>query len=271
MKEVKRFLIFFNKTKIGPIILVILLVLAFKIILNYVLNGIFLDRYSDNIYDDGLAKSLTYVNFIEPYIAHYNLGNSYYKNREYESAITEYEKALKGFPPKYKECSIRINLVLAKIALIDKEHYKDEDQKENTLKILYECLEILYEDGCAHREDMNGHSQTAEKLKLEILKIIQELEMPEDQFNNENSEGSDSQQNSQNGSDDSNESENRDQEIQNEIDNMNSEDEQNSNKNSDLENKLDEFEEKAYEDYNSYDHNKDQFMNQKGSRTWQRE
>ena len=103
---------------------------------------------------------------------YFNKGNVYYKKDDYDNAIEEYKKALKLYPPEKKECSIRINLALAMFYKID---FKVKTQKEfdEIIEKIDEIKDILIEDGCAHRDDNNGHSSEAQKLKNE-LDMIQE-------------------------------------------------------------------------------------------------
>lgn len=50
-----------------------------------------------------------------------------------------------------------------------------EDNKKTTLSILNSAKEVLFEHGCANRDDNNGHNEDAEKLKKEIEEKENEL------------------------------------------------------------------------------------------------
>jgi len=108
------------------------------------------------------------------YIHLYNAGNSYYNKGDYDSAISSYEKALYANPPKDKECSIRINLALAMVYSLG-ENFAAPENVENSLLTLNAARDVLLEDGCA-TEAGDGHNKTAEKLKEEIEKLIEQLE-----------------------------------------------------------------------------------------------
>lgn len=108
------------------------------------------------------------------YINLYNTGNSYYNKGDYDSAISCYEKALYANHPKDKECSIRINLALSMVYSLG-ENFAAPENVENSLQTLKAARDVLLEDGCA-TEGGNGHSETAEKLKEEIEKLIEQLE-----------------------------------------------------------------------------------------------
>lgn len=153
------------------IIYILILIIFLKLLAVFALNQNFLAGYNKGIYDldkaDLIRKLSTYS-----YVSHYNKGNVYYKKDDYDNAIEEYKKALKLYPPEKKECSIRINLALAMFYKID---FKVKTQKEfdEIIEKIDEIKDILIEDGCAHRDDNNGHSSEAQKLKNE-LDMIQE-------------------------------------------------------------------------------------------------
>lgn len=108
------------------------------------------------------------------YIHLYNAGNSFYNKGNYDSAISCYEKALYANPPKDKECSIRINLALSMVYSLG-EDFAAPENVDNSLQTLKAARDVLLENDCA-TEEGNGHSETAEKLKEEIEKLIEQLE-----------------------------------------------------------------------------------------------
>ena len=102
-----------------------------------------------------------------PYMLWYNHGNDLYNKGDYTEAISAYDIALDLFPTKYKECKIRINMALAMLKKIT------PDYDINTrLEVLNIAREVLTDDGCAGKEDDNGHSKEAEKLKKDIDREI---------------------------------------------------------------------------------------------------
>lgn len=105
-----------------------------------------------------------------PYILQYNYGNMAYNQKKYEEAIEKYENALDLFPPKSKECNIRINLALSMLKTI-----KSDDTVSVKLNVLQKAREVLTEKGCANEQDDNGHNAEAEKLKKDIDKEIEKL------------------------------------------------------------------------------------------------
>ena len=130
-----------------------------------------------------------------PYKILYNIGNKLYEDQNYTKAIKVYNVALKFFPYKYDECSIRINLALATLKPID--DYTDiYSNKDKILIILNNAEDILCEKGCAHKEDSNGHSREAEKLKEDIEKMKKKLSEEEENENQqEEQENNNSKQN----------------------------------------------------------------------------
>ncbi len=179
------------KRKIIIAIYIILICFTLKFMYNTVANSILIKKYDDGEYSESQAKALTYINFPQKYVANYNYGNILYQNGEYEKAIEEYEKALTGIVPKYKECSIRINYALAicKTVQVDE---NDQDSIKNAIKLYESAIDVLIEDGCANKDDNNGHSQKAEQLKKDIQKEIDRLKKLQksdsDSGNDENEE-----------------------------------------------------------------------------------
>lgn len=161
------------KRKFITCIYLVLFFICAKQLFTYMYNENLISKYNKQVYHTSTAP-LFVLNFFEPYIAHYNAGNIYYQNGEYSNAIKEYEKALEKKTPKFKECSIRINIALSMIGLIG-EDYDAPENIDATIDQLKEARSVLTENGCAN-EDGDGHSDTAEKLKEEIDALIEELE-----------------------------------------------------------------------------------------------
>lgn len=171
--------------KINITIYVLLIMILLKISSTYILNENFIAKYEKSTYDDGILSVLSIANIWQPYIIHYNKGNVLYKNGKYEEAIEEYKKALNLFPPKKKECLIRINLALAMI----KNAESIENQTiDGILPILSDAKEVLYEDGCANKNDDGGHNKKAIQLKKDIENYEKLLKMQQQaqKQNNEN-------------------------------------------------------------------------------------
>lgn len=170
--------------KILVIIYIVLILILLKCVSTYFLNEYYINKYETGDYEEASFEKLFFLNIQESYIAHYNRGNVLYEDKEYDDAIEEYEKALKLCKSKKRECNIRINLALAKIAKID-EDYASEENKDKTLSILSDAKNVLCENGCANRDDDNGHSRTAEKLKSDIERIEKELKEEEEKDKSE--------------------------------------------------------------------------------------
>lgn len=107
------------------------------------------------------------------YVVNYNVGNAYFKKEFYATAKTYYEEALQKDVPEGKECSIRINLALAMLSDLG-DDYAQTDNIEASIEILENAKDVLLEDDCA-TEDGSGHSETAEQLREEIQKAIENL------------------------------------------------------------------------------------------------
>lgn len=162
------------KRRILIILYVILICIMIKFAFNMVINSILISKYEDGEYSEGIAKTLTKFNFPQKYIANYNYGDILYQKGEYEEAIEEYKKALNGKVPKDKECSIRINysLAICKTVQVDE---TDEQSIKQAIEKYESAIDVLIENGCANKNNDNGHSQKAEKLKKDIQKEIDRL------------------------------------------------------------------------------------------------
>lgn len=140
------------------------------LLVNYIANEMMIKKYENNEY---IENKISVLGFTEPYISHYNRGNIFYKNDNYDEAIKEYEKALHLNPPYDRECKIRINLALAMVVPIDLDKITKEDVDE-VLETLEKAKNVLYEHGCANSQG-NGHNEDAQTLKEEIDKLEEEL------------------------------------------------------------------------------------------------
>ena len=157
------------KNKILLILYFFFLVIIGKLIFTYAYNESVIKKVNANTYT-GSADALTFANFYQSYIAHYNRGNIYYNQHNFDEAIKEYNKALECHVPDKKECSIRINLALSIIGKIPSD-YDTPDNIDATIATLKEARAVLLPDGCADDEG-TGHSREAEKLKQEIDDLI---------------------------------------------------------------------------------------------------
>ena len=175
------------KRKIVIVIYIILILISFKLLYNIGTNSRLINKYNNGEYTDNIARNLTYFNFLQRYVANYNYGNILYQKGEYESAIEEYKKALKGIVPKYKECNIRINYALAICRTVNVNE-KNQDSIKNAIKTYETAIEVLTEDGCANKTNNKGHSQKAEQLKKDIQKEIDRLKKLEKIENDSNEE-----------------------------------------------------------------------------------
>ncbi len=181
----------------------VVLVVLFKLAFTFGYNEWVISKYEEEDYSENFSL-LEMFNVNEPYIVYYNNGNVMYQRKDYEAAIDYYETALANNPPEGKECPIRINLALAKLALLE-DDWLSEEKIEDSIELLEECLDILSEDGCA-TEDGDGHDNRAQRLYDEIKELLDQAEQEQQQ--QEESKQQESQQNSDdsNNSDSSNNS-----------------------------------------------------------------
>ncbi len=192
----------------------------FKFAFTYGYNEWVISKYEEENYDENFSL-LEVANFNEPYIVYYNNGNVMYKRQDYEEAIKYYETALEKDPPEGKECPVRINLALAKLALLGDDAMAPENLEE-TIKVLKECLYILSEEECA-TDDGNGHNNRAQRLYDEIKEMLEQAEQQQESSNQDQSQNSDqSNQSDQSNSDQSNSDQSQNSDQSNQSDQSNS-------------------------------------------------
>lgn len=188
------------KKKILIILYIILILATLKLLYNKITNNILISKYENGEYSEKYAKDLTFLDFSQTYVADYNYGNVLYNNGYYERAIEQYQKALDGFVPRYKECNIRINYALAicKTVKIDED---DPDSVEKAIQKYQTAIDVLTEEECAHKNDSNGHNKKAQKLKEDIEKEIEKLKNSQqnEQQNNNNDDNENDDQDNQEG------------------------------------------------------------------------
>lgn len=182
------------KKKVLIVVYIILILITFKLLYNILINSILINKYDKGEYFDKQAKILTYLNFPESYIANYNYANILYQKGQYEQAIEEYEKSLKGIVPKNKECNIRINYSLA-ICKTVSVNEKDQSSISNAIEKYESSIEILTKKDCAGKDNNNGHNQKAEKLKEDIQIEIDRLKKLQNSNNDKNDNNEEKKQN----------------------------------------------------------------------------
>ena len=177
------------KKKILIIIYVILIFIILKLAYTNIINRILIIKYNNGEYSEKLAEQLTLFNFSQSYVADYNYGNILYQNGDYESAIEQYKKSLSDKTiPEDRECSVRINYALA-ICKTVKLDESDEQSIKKAISIYESAIDVLTEHGCANKNDDNGHSEKAEKLKKDIQNEIERLKkLLEENSNNKDEE-----------------------------------------------------------------------------------
>ena len=166
--------------------------------MNHISNEKLISNYEDGIYE---KNDFTLFGFFEPYIAHYNLGNIEYKNKNYEKAIEEYQKAIKCHMPENQECLARVNIALAMVIPIDEDEINSQNIDE-TIKKLEDARDILTEKGCAHEHDSNGHNPDAQQLKEDIDDFIERLKEQKEDSSDHDSQSAQQSDDAQNDSDD---------------------------------------------------------------------
>lgn len=172
-------------------IYIVLFVIFVKLTFNFIYNEIVIVKYNKGNYSSDVS-ALMQFNWFQPYIVHYNNGNLSYQEEDFDTAIEEYSKALALNPPKYKECSIRINMALAMIGRMG-EDFDAPENIDNSIAQLTAAKDVLLADKCATEED-DGHSEAAEKLKEEIEEMIQKLQNQQENSSESKDDGEESEE-----------------------------------------------------------------------------
>ncbi len=154
-------------------IYIVLAVIFAKLMFRYVYNEAVISAYESEDYSVEVS-ALKVLNWYQPYIVHYNDGNIEYQNGNFDTAIEAYSKALALNPPKFKECSVRINVALAMIGRMG-EDFDAPENVDDSIAQLQAAKDVLLADECATEYD-DGHSETAEKLKEEIEEMLRKLQ-----------------------------------------------------------------------------------------------
>lgn len=141
--------------KILKINLTILSVLFFYYILRISINILGITTKNHN-----LINKLYIININEPYVAYYNNGNIYYKERNYKRAIKEYKKALILNPPNNKICIIKRKL------------FKSIINNTNNLENINTIKNRLINDKCYDKEIKSYITKNINKIdnKQKIIK-----------------------------------------------------------------------------------------------------
>ncbi|MDC7294746.1 tetratricopeptide repeat protein [Butyrivibrio sp. DSM 10294] len=156
----------------------ILLVLGLSMIIRVGINHSFISDYNNNVYASDKEEGLLVMNVPESYLPYYNLGNVSFKNGDYNGAIAYYNQALALNPPGKRECKVRINLALAMVYSIDLNHLDSQEKIDTALIILYKARDTLTTNGWAADNPADARDATAQQLKEDIDKLIEQLENP---------------------------------------------------------------------------------------------
>lgn len=105
---------------------------------------------------------------------YYNRGVKCFKDYDYESAENYFRSAIWEKHTKRQECKIRINYALSIVTPITPNSV-NSDNLDQSIERLMEARDFLVENGCANKDDSNGHNKKAQTLKEEIDDYIEYL------------------------------------------------------------------------------------------------
>lgn len=142
--------------------------------LNFFSNEIVNEKMKDNVFD---RNDFAWLGFMEPWKEPYNLGTNYLKQRKYDEAIEQFDKALTHKMSDDDECDVRVNKALALTLPIKEEDVTDRNLDDVITK-LETAEQVLLEKNFA-AENGDGDYEIAQELyddiveyKLHLLDII---------------------------------------------------------------------------------------------------
>ncbi len=159
----------------------VLLILFGMVIVSELTNNKLIENFKQGKYEH---NAFGFLGFLEPYVNHYNRGCIYYAIGDYPDAQKEFERAMESDIADPDECRLRVNLALSLVKQLDLSDVNDENLQD-ILDVLDQARDILCEDGCANRDDNNGHWPDAQTLKNEIDELYNQLTTPPEEQNPE--------------------------------------------------------------------------------------
>ena len=160
----------------------VLLILFGMVIVSELTNNKLIENFKQGIYEH---NAFGFLGFFEPYVNHYNRGCIYYAIGDYPDAQKEFERAMESDIADPDECRLRVNLALSLVKQLDLSDV-NEDNLQDILDVLDQARDILCEDGCANRDDNNGHWPDAQTLKNEIDELYNQLTTPPEEQDPDN-------------------------------------------------------------------------------------
>ncbi|WGW10818.1 hypothetical protein LWF01_11900 [Saxibacter everestensis] len=182
-----------------PVGLVLALV-AMKLLLVPMLGSLAVAAYQDGDYERSakLSNALTVVNVIEPYKAHFNLGDAFGATGQHDAARTEFEKALHHASGE-AECMVRANLALTIEAQGDAADAQGDAGRaaSDQAKVLYrEALTVIEKapEGCfAGDGEGSGAAQSMRRSESRLEQKAGGKDSDQDSSSADDAQASDSQ------------------------------------------------------------------------------
>ena len=177
------------------------LLCALFFILGWCLNTYYVSEARKGIYHVEIEEFFLGIPFPDEYVIWYNIGNYYFDKGDYRKAEDAYLQAIDCGIPYEKECPVKVNLALSMIYQISEEdwdEFYDCTGYENISagarrveKVLKDAREILIADGCAHKDDEDGHDKQAQTLKDEIDELLERSNLDEEEEEDDQDDGDD--------------------------------------------------------------------------------
>ncbi len=180
---------------------------ALFFILGWCLNAYYVSEAKKGIYHPEMERFFTRIPFPDEYVIWYNIGNYYFDKGDYGDAEEAYLMAISCGIPYGKECPVKVNLALSMMSQIDEDDWDEfldctgrEEQSAGARraeKVLKDARDVLIEDGCAHKDDEDGHDKQAQLLKDEIDELLENSALDdeeEDEGDEEQEDGDEDQE-----------------------------------------------------------------------------
>lgn len=157
-----------------PIVIIVLLA-GGKLVSTVVVDTIGSSQYQSGLYAQSTKTYgfLRFINLIEPYKAHYNMGTSQAQDAKYTKAQRSFEDALRANPPTEAACDIRLNwslsLEMPADELVGKEKY------DEAIAMYQQAITVLRDGNCNNAAKQGKKAKVAEERIAKKLSDAKQL------------------------------------------------------------------------------------------------
>lgn len=154
------------KTALLP--LIILFIVSIIFLRPGIYNVIMSISYGGKNYSisESASGMQTFINVLEPYIAHYNHGVSNLQLSHYDKAEADFEESLTNNPPEEMLCKIYINLSYS--IEMQADTMMNRGSYDTAIEMYNRAESILYSNGCAGKGGDVGKDRNADKAEERV-------------------------------------------------------------------------------------------------------